>query len=66
MPARHVGELIEGPQSAEVDHLLQAAAHLHAESTITGTPARASSRPSIMPAGPPPAMQQRTDPIPGF
>ncbi len=26
-----------------------------------GTPARASSRASIMPAGPPPAMQQRTE-----
>ncbi len=29
-------------------------------STSTDTPARARSRPSIMPAGPPPAMQQRT------
>src|SRR5882762_127590 len=27
--------------------------------TITGTPARASRTPSIMPAGPPPAIQQR-------
>ena len=30
-------------------------------STSTGTPARASNSPSIMPAGPPPAMQQRTE-----
>ncbi len=29
--------------------------------TSTGIPARASSRASIMPAGPPPAMQQRTE-----
>jgi hypothetical protein len=29
-------------------------------STSTETPARASSNPSIMPAGPPPAIQQRT------
>ena len=29
-------------------------------STSTSTPARASRKPSIMPAGPPPAMQQRT------
>src|ERR1700704_1577896 len=29
--------------------------------TSTGTPARASSTPAIMPAGPPPAMQQATE-----
>src|SRR4029077_5669950 len=29
--------------------------------TTTSTPARAKSRPSIIPAGPPPAMQHRTD-----
>ena len=28
-------------------------------STMTSMPARASRKPSIMPAGPPPAMQQR-------
>ena len=28
-------------------------------STTVGTPARASRKPSIMPAGPPPTMQQR-------
>ena len=27
-------------------------------STVTSTPARASRKPSIMPAGPPPTMQQ--------
>src|SRR5437899_12632857 len=29
--------------------------------TTVGTPARANSSPSIIPAGPPPATQQRTD-----
>src|SRR5882762_10525920 len=32
--------------------------------TKTATPARASSSPSIIPAGPPPAMQQRTETSP--
>jgi len=34
--------------------------------TMTGMPARASRNPSIMPAGPPPAMQQRTEMSAGF
>ena len=35
-------------------------------STMTSTPARASRNPSIMPAGPPPAMQQRVVIVPGM